>query len=137
MSQWLRSILEDAPAPFTGFPPDDLMNDLVDRYFREMNDYLPLLHEPTFKQCIKNGLHHHHGAFGATVLLVCATGARFSDDPRVFLEGINNTDSAGWKWFEVVERAYKSSSAPATVYDLQVRVVFLSTFFISDCAHAP
>ncbi|EJF59336.1 hypothetical protein DICSQDRAFT_65175 [Dichomitus squalens LYAD-421 SS1] len=117
--------VKDAPPPFTEFPPEDLLGDLMNLYFREMNDYMPLLHEPTFKQCIKNGLQHHHGAFGGTLLLVCACGARFSDDSRVLLEGTHNTESAGWKWFETVERVYKSYMAPATVYDLQVRVLLV------------
>ncbi len=99
------------------------METLVERYFREMNDYFPLLHEPTFKQCIAHGLHRHHGAFGATVLLVCANGARFSDDPRALWQETDNRQSAGWKWFEMVERIHKSFIAYTHVYDLQIRVV--------------
>lgn len=121
--QWLWASLEDTVAPFKDFPPQDLMDSLVEHYFREMNDYFPLLHEPTFKQCIQNGFHHRHGAFGATVLLVCANGARFSDDPRVLWQGSENRQSAGWKWFDMVERVHKSFIAYAHVYDLQIRVV--------------
>ena len=100
------------------------MDDLVDKYFREINDYLPLLHEPTFEQCIKNGVHNRHGVFGGTLLLVCANGARFSDDSRIFLEGTDNTQSAGWKWFKQVQTHQKLILIrPPRLYDVQLCAV--------------
>lgn len=48
---------------------------------------MPLLHRPTFERAIKEGLHLQDPKFGANVLLVCANGARFCDDPRVLSEG--------------------------------------------------
>ncbi|PIL25372.1 transcription factor [Ganoderma sinense ZZ0214-1] len=135
-SPWLWASLEDSVPPFKDFPPQDLMDTLVEYYFRELNDYFPLLHEPTFKQCIQSGFHRHHGAFGATVLLVCANAARFSDDPRVLWQGTDNRQSAGWKWFEMVERVHKSFIAYAHVYDLQIRVLLISYLQCSAAPHA-
>ena len=109
---------------FTDFPPDDLMEPLVDAYFRELNAFTPLLHEPLFRAGIADGLHHVDGTFGATVLLVCANGAMWVRDPRTLLETYSNDpQSAGWRWFEPVERVRKSLLAPPTVYDMQICVV--------------
>ena len=64
--------------------PADLAQTLVDLYFSKINIYLPLLHRPTFEKSVAEGLHHTDGLFASTYVLVCAVGARFSDDPRVF-----------------------------------------------------
>ena len=108
---------------FTDFPPDDLLNTLVDLYFRQVNDSAPLLHEPLFKDGLKSGLHLRHGPFGAIVLLVCAHGSRFTQDPRVLLEGTEEMTSSGWKWYQMVERAMRLPMAPAQLYDLQIYAV--------------
>ena len=105
------------------FPPRDLMDELVDLYFAQMNCYLPLLHEPTFRESLESGEHLRNGGFGATVLLVCAVASRFTRDPRVLLDGSDHHHSAGWKWFLPVERVRKMSFAPAKIYDLQICVV--------------
>ncbi|QRV90687.1 Fungal specific transcription factor domain [Ceratobasidium sp. AG-Ba] len=65
------------------FPPDDLLNSLVDLYFTRFNVLLPLLHRPTFEAQLKQKLHWRDPSFAAVVLLVCANGSRFSDDTRV------------------------------------------------------
>ena len=105
------------------FPPEDLMNTLVDLYFRHINDHLPLLHEPTFKKGIQARRHLRDGGFGATVLLVCANGSRFTRDPRVLLDGEDDPRSAGWKWYRLVDASRKLSLAPAKLYHLQIYVV--------------
>ena len=128
-------MIEDRLPVFTDFPPSDLMRDLVELYFRNINDVIPLLHEPTFKQAIETQLHLRRGGFGATLLLVCANGARFTDDPRVILDGSTLRQSAGWKWFEQVERALKPPLAPVEIYDVQVYTVLcisLSNVHIAD-----
>lgn len=88
-----------------------------------MNDLFPLLHEPTFKKAIKDGLHLRHGGFGATVLLVCANGSRFTRDARVLLDDTHELQSAGWKYYQPVESARKVPIAPAQLHDLQIYVV--------------
>ncbi|RPD58792.1 hypothetical protein L226DRAFT_539420 [Lentinus tigrinus ALCF2SS1-7] len=129
---WLRS---DSIPVFYNFPPDDLLSTLVDLYFRNVNDMLPLLHEPTMKDGISNGLHVKDGGFGAVVLLVCACASRFTDDPRVLLEGTEDRKSAGWKWFQAVEdwRKITGSLAPAQLHDLQI-CVLMAHFLIGSSA---
>ena len=123
------TVQEDLPV-FDGsrFPPEDLMNTLVNLYFRHMNDHLPLLHEPTFKKGIQARRHLWDGGFGATVLLVCANGSRFTRDPRVLLEGENDYRSAGWKWYQLVDASQKLPLAPARLHDLQIYVVSVLAF---------
>ena len=65
--------MKKKPAPYTQFPPEDLLLSLVDTYFEYYNDYVPLLHKPTFQRGIKDNLHIRDQAFGAVVLLVCAS----------------------------------------------------------------
>ena len=113
-------MIEDRLPVFTDFPPSDLMRDLVELYFRNINDVIPLLHEPTFKQAIETQLHLRRGGFGATLLLVCANGARFTDDPRVILDGSTLRQSAGWKWFNQVDITRRSPYAPPRLYDIQL-----------------
>ncbi|KAI0706989.1 fungal-specific transcription factor domain-containing protein [Earliella scabrosa] len=117
---WLTSNVQDEHSPHKDFPPPDLLEKLVDLYFTNMNDFMPLLHRPTFEQGIQEGLHLHDEGFGSTVLLVCANGARFTDDPRVLLEDNNIPQSAGWKWFQQVQMVRKSLLAPPRLYDLQI-----------------
>lgn len=61
--------------------------------------------------------------FRQVVLLVCANGSRFSDDPRVLVN--DSWHSAGWKWFSQVDMLRKSWLAPnpPSLYDLQMHCV--------------
>ena len=115
----------DDPLSFdkSSFPPEDLMDALVDLYFRHMNDHIPLLHEPTFKKRIRDGRHLRDDGFGAVALLVCANGSIFSHDPRVLLEGSHHPDSAGLKWYRLVDASRKLPLGPAKLHDLQIYVV--------------
>lgn len=107
----------------SSFPPHDLLDVLVDLYFAHTNSQYPLLHEPTFKRSIAAGEHLRNGGFGATVLLTCAIGARFTRDLRVLLDDSDHHHSAGWRWFLVVVGVRKMSFAPAKIYDLQIHAV--------------
>ncbi|KAI0671307.1 fungal-specific transcription factor domain-containing protein [Trametes maxima] len=117
---WLTATMHGEIPPHKDFPAPELLHKLVDLYFANMNAYMPLLHRPTFEQGIKDGLHLHDEGFGSTVLLVCANGARFTDDPQVLLEGYDTTQSSGWKWFQQVQMVRKSLLAPPRLYDLQI-----------------
>ncbi|KAH9910329.1 fungal-specific transcription factor domain-containing protein [Epithele typhae] len=117
---WLTSNVQDEHSPHKDFPPADLLATLVDLYFTNVNDYMPLLHRPTLEQGIREGMHLHDEGFGSTVLLVCANGSRFTDDPRVLLDGNEIPQSAGWKWFQQVQMVRKSLLAPPRLYDLQI-----------------
>ncbi|EKM75560.1 hypothetical protein AGABI1DRAFT_79697 [Agaricus bisporus var. burnettii JB137-S8] len=107
------------------FPPYDLIPSLVTLYFAHVNPFLPLLHRPTFERGITRGLHLTDSYFGATVLLVCALGSKYSDDPRVFVEGSNSTRSAGWHWYEQVRNLRSSFFARASLHELQAHVLFI------------
>jgi len=126
------------------FPDADLMPSLINAYFVEFNPFVPLLHRPTFEKSVAEGLHLSDSKFGATLLLVCATGARYSNDPRVLADSSDNPRSAGWRWFEQVNvyrpTLYKGSS----LYELQmhaVRIILLLLFHTfrtdSSCLMAP
>ncbi|RPD58806.1 hypothetical protein L226DRAFT_471190 [Lentinus tigrinus ALCF2SS1-7] len=123
-----HSVGSEVPA-FDDFPPNDLLDTLVELYFRKSNDVLPFLHEPMFKRSIQEGLHLRNSGFGATVLLVCAIASRFTEDPRVLLDGSEDRHSAGWRWYQQVENVQRLELAPATLYELQLcmlMVQFLS-----------
>ncbi|KIM80404.1 hypothetical protein PILCRDRAFT_789690 [Piloderma croceum F 1598] len=122
--------LTDATPEFSNFefPDDDLIPELVDFYFTNMNLLVPLLHRPTFDKGIADGYHRHNSGFGATVLLVCAIGSRYSTDPRVFIPEGNSDHTAGWKWFDQIQASRKPRLAPPSLYDLQkccLAVLFL------------
>ncbi|KAF9009903.1 hypothetical protein BDQ17DRAFT_1347115 [Cyathus striatus] len=70
--QWELEIAEVASARYN-FPPRDLMDELVDAYFEHVNLVLPLLHRPTFKRSIEEGLYLRDDGFGGVVLLVLLT----------------------------------------------------------------
>ncbi|KAJ7662890.1 fungal-specific transcription factor domain-containing protein, partial [Mycena rosella] len=99
------------------FPEVDLLRALVDLYFITTNLYFPLLHRPTFERSLAEGLHFRDSSFGAVVLLVCAIGSRFSDDPRVCGPG-DDPLRCGWKYFDQLSHAVNHVFAH-TVYHLQ------------------
>ncbi|KAL0953207.1 hypothetical protein HGRIS_004462 [Hohenbuehelia grisea] len=105
--------------PEYSFPETDLIASLVDLYFANFNAYFPLLHRPTFERSVAEGLHLKDDGFAAVVILVCANGARFSDDPRILLDGNDSYHSCGWKWFAQVQMVRKSLLTPPSLYDLQ------------------
>ncbi|KAJ7760594.1 fungal-specific transcription factor domain-containing protein [Mycena metata] len=119
---------EIIPPPQYNFPPPDLAASLVDLYFTNSNLLLPLLHRPTFARDLEAGLHLTNDAFAATFLLVCAIGSRFSSDPRVLLDGIDDLHSSGWRWFEQLQLMRDLLGPPPCLYDLQfnaLAVIFL------------
>ncbi|KAJ7072035.1 fungal-specific transcription factor domain-containing protein [Mycena amicta] len=116
-------------SPEYAFPPTALMQTLVDLYFNEVNPYLPLLHQPTFRAKVADELHLRDHRFAATLLMVCALGARHCDDPSVLLEDapiVGHT--AGWKWHEQVRVLPKNLIYKPDLYELQT--VALSSLFL-------
>ncbi|KAH6913515.1 fungal-specific transcription factor domain-containing protein [Coprinopsis sp. MPI-PUGE-AT-0042] len=67
------------------FPDPPLMDSLLSLYFEHYNVFLPLIHRLTLERELREGLHHESEAFATTVLLMCALGSRYSDDPEVLL----------------------------------------------------
>ena len=91
---------------------------------------MPFLHRPTFERHLRDGLHFRDQAFASVLLCLCACASRYSDDPRVLLEGTTAWHSSGWKWFSQVQRLRQSLMGPPLLYDVQMYVVrhhFLTT----------
>lgn len=112
------------------FPEPDLLDKLVELYFIHINRFWPLLHRPTFERSLAAALHLTDRAFAAIVLMVCANGARFSDDPRVRVDRDELPYRHGWKWFIQVHRV--SVLRTPNLYDLQKCV--LSVFYVEGFA---
>ncbi|KAF9010743.1 hypothetical protein BDQ17DRAFT_1346842, partial [Cyathus striatus] len=110
---------EEEP-PLYIYPENDLLISLVDTYFTNIHPFLPLLHRPTFEQSLNNKEHFLDHMFGGTVMLVCALASRYSNDPRVFVEGSGATTSAGWKWYSQVNVLRKSLFKRTSLYELQM-----------------
>ncbi|TFK21102.1 hypothetical protein FA15DRAFT_672885 [Coprinopsis marcescibilis] len=108
------------------FPDEDLCPSLIDAYFTYINPFLPLLHRPTFQNHVDEGLHHEDSMFARVFLMVCAHGARYSDDPRVLSEGTDSPRSAGWKWFEQVNVLRKNLFNRTGLYELQMHALYVS-----------
>ncbi|GJE87560.1 fungal-specific transcription factor domain-containing protein [Phanerochaete sordida] len=115
------------------FPEYDLIHSLASTFFAEVNIYWPLLHRPTFERSLKEELHLRDEGFGALLLLVCALGARYSKDPRVYVNGKHNPQAAGLEWFNQVQRTMKVINMdPPRIYDLQA--AFLASSFLHGLA---
>ncbi|KAK0459300.1 fungal-specific transcription factor domain-containing protein [Desarmillaria tabescens] len=128
-AQSYYSLRIDDSLPDYLFPEEDLMLSLIDLYFTYHNCYLPLLHRPTFENDMSTGLHRSDYMFAGTLLLVCALGARNSDDPRVFY-GCNG--EAGWQWFEQITpfRSSLQDRSTTTLYELQIHC--LSSLYLES-----
>ncbi|KAJ7890934.1 fungal-specific transcription factor domain-containing protein [Mycena olivaceomarginata] len=103
--------------PFV-FPDPDPLRALIDLYFIHRNLYFPVLHRPTFERAVADELHTRDVAFGAVVLLVCAIGARFSDDARVCRPGAEPLRS-GWEFFDQLPFCLDHLFETPTLYELQ------------------
>ncbi|GAV99056.1 hypothetical protein LENED_000486 [Lentinula edodes] len=110
------------------FPPQDLLDRLMDLWFVKSQPYFPLFHRPTFERSVISGLHYHDRHFGETLLAMCVLSARHSDDPRTFTHG--SPLSAGFMWMQQVNPApITFSEAPSLmqVQKLILYVMFMQT----------
>ncbi|KAJ2932550.1 hypothetical protein H1R20_g4546, partial [Candolleomyces eurysporus] len=114
---WERAVPTERK-PFD-FPPQDLMNHLVQLYFDTTNLYVPLLHRGTFEKAFKADLHLSSPDFAQVVLGVCAVAARYSDDERVLLEGTTSFHSSGYKWFSQLRLFQECFLRAPSLYELQ------------------
>ncbi|KAJ7194854.1 fungal-specific transcription factor domain-containing protein [Mycena pura] len=120
MSPWEHAHLSVVgPMPLLEFPEPDLLRGLVDLYFLRVNIVVNLLHRPTFERSLASGLHLVDPHFGETVLGVCCVAAKFSDDPRVILEGTNTRLSSGWKYYRQLKPFQKSLIRSISLYEAQ------------------
>lgn len=122
--KWENEHLESEPLfPPLVFPEPDLLQSLVSLYFSRVNILVCLLHRPTFEKSLASGLHLVDHQFGSTVLAVCALAAKYSDDPRVVLEGTNTQLSSGWKYFCQFQPLGRSLLRSFTLYEAQTLCV--------------
>ncbi|KZS98644.1 hypothetical protein SISNIDRAFT_481356 [Sistotremastrum niveocremeum HHB9708] len=109
------------------FPPQDLAESLIEVYFTQVNTIFPLLHRPTFVRQFQEGLHYRDRHFAAVLFSLLATASRWSDDPRVRIEGAPEL-SSGWKFILENFKVKHSFLAPPSLFDLQ-NICLLSMFF--------
>ncbi|TFK49987.1 hypothetical protein OE88DRAFT_1603001, partial [Heliocybe sulcata] len=121
------------PPPNYQFPAPDLLQHLLTVYSEKIHPMSPVLHWPTFERSVHEGLHMRDHRFGAVVLMVCATASRYSDDPRVLLDGQDSAQSSGWMWFKEVQANRRSMLSPTTLYDLQLYCL-LTLFLVGTSA---
>lgn len=133
--KWEASMYEDEYPEFV-FPDPDLMWALINLYFDYVNALSPIVHRPTFEANVHDRLHLRNPKFGALLLMVCAMGSRFSDDPRIYVEGTDGPQSAGWNYFDQVSRIRRSLVAPPCLYDLQIYPLITLFVLGSSAPHA-
>ncbi|KAJ3724808.1 fungal-specific transcription factor domain-containing protein [Lentinula raphanica] len=117
MQAWEKESSEREKPVYT-FPEPDLIFALVSLYFSEVNVFLPILHGPSFRECIAQELHLRDHNFGTTLLLVCAVASRYSNDPRVFADPSSQL-SCGWHYFDQVQMMRRSIIEVSTIHELQ------------------
>ncbi|KAJ6601083.1 fungal-specific transcription factor domain-containing protein [Mycena vulgaris] len=127
---WEKLIIEP---PKLVFPEEDLLKNLVKIYFEQINPIIGILHFPSFRQSVADGLHFRDPHFGAVVLAACSLASRYSDDPRVFLDGVNSEHSCGWKWFRQVRPFRASFSPEPSLYQLQL--ICLSVLYLAGTSN--
>ncbi|KAJ7496528.1 fungal-specific transcription factor domain-containing protein [Mycena latifolia] len=128
-SPWeIAHFSKEKDSPPLVFPEPDLLHNLVSLFFTKVNIVMCLLHRPTFEKALASGLHMVDHHFGSTVLGVCAVAAKYSDDPRVVLEGTNTQLSSGWKYFCQLRPFRKAYMRSFTLYEAQT--LCLAVFFI-------
>lgn len=109
------------------FPEPSMTSVLIELYFENMNIFFPLLHRPSFDICLAKGLHLRDDGFACVLLLVCAIGCRFSDDPYVTHHPSKKVQyPTGWELFHQVRRL-RRRFLPHSIHDLHVYCVGLIT----------
>ncbi|ESK87972.1 hypothetical protein Moror_10847 [Moniliophthora roreri MCA 2997] len=126
---------KEEASPDYDFPEEDLLNELIDLFFKKINFAFPVLHRPVFEKCIKDNLHRQNRHFGATVLTLCAVASRYSDDSRVF-DDPAEPSSAGWKYFRQIQLMRSTFLIPPTVYELQMYCIAMLFLYCTTTPEA-
>ncbi|CAE7179852.1 unnamed protein product [Rhizoctonia solani] len=103
-------------------PPEDLIPILVDTFFRML--FFPFIHRGMFEKQLKANLHKRDGTYLRILLLICANGARWCDDPRVLDERWPVKLSAGHKWFRQLAYWQKNPMEQIGLQDAQLITLF-------------
>ena len=82
---------------------------------------MPVLHRPTFMAMVQSRLYERDQNFGGIVLIVCACGARRSQDPRAWATDVPN--SAGWHFYRQVHGMPRPLAEPKSLLRLQLYAV--------------
>ncbi|KAJ7364426.1 fungal-specific transcription factor domain-containing protein [Mycena albidolilacea] len=106
------------------YPANDLIAALLNLYFKNVHPTIPILNRPSFERSVAEGLHFRDMKFGGMLLSVLAVAARYSDDPRVFIDG-RTPLSAGWKFAN--EAWSELNLSEATIHEVQM--YFLLTLY--------
>jgi hypothetical protein len=77
-----------------------------------------LVYRPGFEKSVREGLHLRDDGFAHLLLMICALGSPFVDDPRVLIDG--SPLSSGWKYLHQVPLVRKSLLTPPTLYEMQI-----------------
>ncbi|KAF9052197.1 hypothetical protein BDZ89DRAFT_1056540 [Hymenopellis radicata] len=121
---WTRPVWQNMTPVLTSpllFPPSDLIYSLVNHFLDTTNNHLCLLHGPSFRRDISNGIHYTSRQFGSVVLAVCAIASRTSNDPRVA-----DGHQLGWEWFKQLRPLDSIDYAsPGCLWDLQLFVLMV------------
>jgi Fungal specific transcription factor domain len=111
-------VLPSGAAPFL---PDDLVRSLIALFFRHVAPTFPVLDRRKFEDAFNRRLHRESGQHEALVLLVCAIGSTYSNDPRI-ASNSGNTPGDGWRYF-LHGRDWLQCLTPATLPELQILTV--------------
>ncbi|KAF9018623.1 hypothetical protein BDZ89DRAFT_1073753, partial [Hymenopellis radicata] len=119
---WTRPVWQNMTPVLTSpllFPPSDLIHSLVNSFLSDT--HLCLLHGPSFRRDVSNGIHYTSRQFGSVVLAVCAIASRTSNDPRVA-----DRHQVGWEWFKQLRPLDSIDYAsPGCLWDLQLFVLMV------------
>ncbi|KAJ7505475.1 fungal-specific transcription factor domain-containing protein [Mycena galericulata] len=111
---WEKEVFDQIPHYV--YPPNDLIDSLLELYFTNVHPMYPLLHRPSFERSVEQNLHLKNPKFGAVLLAVLAVASRWSNDPRVLVDGKSSL-SSGWKFVTQVQVAGKHFDP--TIYEVQ------------------
>ncbi|KAF5316954.1 hypothetical protein D9611_003877 [Ephemerocybe angulata] len=115
-------LLQPLPKSYV-YPDPDLLASLISLFFERVHPIYPAVHRPTFLREVESKKHLSDPGFGMVVLAVCALGARFSDDPRIFTRPLDpeqlEGSGAGWKYVTQVPIWRNTLCDRTTMYDLQ------------------
>ncbi|KAJ7758567.1 fungal-specific transcription factor domain-containing protein [Mycena maculata] len=110
---WEKELYDQRPHYV--YPANDLISSLLELYFTNVHPMVPVLHRPSFECAVTDRLHLTDTKFGATLLAVLALASRYSDDPRVLVDG--NLLSSGWKFVAQVQTI--SNYFEPSLYEVQ------------------
>ncbi|KAJ7758569.1 fungal-specific transcription factor domain-containing protein, partial [Mycena maculata] len=111
---WEQEVYEQ-PTHYV-YPEGDLIAALVELYFTNVHPTFPVLHRPSFEKSVTERLYLRDPKFGSVLLVVLGVASRYSDDPRVFVDG-KSTLSSGWKFISQVPIVQKYFDS--TIYEVQ------------------